>query len=110
MIVIAPGVFEADPASRLPWFASGSRSCCSSSCEEESFALLPVSARLRSSLGPMLESVTFVCATVFLNANLRFGAKALRISCSFSLRDLTAYQADRSHQHRSRRDRMRFSL
>lgn len=39
---------------------------------------------------------------VFLNANLRLGAEALRIPCRFSWRDFTVCRADRSHQRRSR--------
>ncbi len=36
------------------------------------------------------HEVDSLCGTGFLNANLRFGAEAVRISCSFSLRFLIA--------------------
>lgn len=45
------------------------------------------------SFGP--EGGSF-CGTGFLNANLRFGAEAVRVSCSLSLKFLIAYQAEGS--------------
>ena len=54
-----------------------------------SLRLSPVAVELRtgaSSPMSLPESAGFSCATAFLrvNANLRFGAEALRISCRFS--------------------------
>ena len=87
VIVITPAALGMAPASRFsstPW---------------------PVTARLwieASSPVPKPESAGLFCAAAFLrvNANLRFGAEALRISCRVSLRDFTAYQADTLNQRR----------
>ena len=69
MALVAPGM---GPASRL------------------SLRLSPVVVELRTAASPPMslpESAGFSCATAFflrVNANLRFGAEALRISCRFS--------------------------